>query len=45
MMKAWLLLLDMDGRQELFIVLTICMLRLFKRDIMLILIENISVKK
>ena len=45
MKKVRLLLPDMDGRQELFVVLTICLLRLFKSDIMLILIENISVKK
>ena len=45
MKKARLLLPDMAGGQELFVVLTICLLRLFKSDIMLILIENISVKK
>ena len=43
MMKAWLLLPDVAGGQELFVVLTICLLRLFKSDIIFILIEYISV--
>ena len=43
MKKARLLLADMAGGQELFVVLTICLLRLFKSDIIFILIEYISV--
>ena len=43
MKKARLLLPDVAGGQELFVVLTICLLRLFKSDIIFILIEYISV--